>query len=106
MERLARVEVLHGRLGQVRPHHPRKPHLREGRELFGHARVRVLGFIFKLQRRPDAFDSDCSARPRGGGPRVRRVVDVNVGVLADVAARPTPTQPSSSTPSSRGRQAR
>ena len=68
MERLARVEVLHDRLRQVRPHHPREPHLREGRELLGHARVRVLGFIFELQRRPDALDSDRGARPRRGGP--------------------------------------
>ena len=64
MERLARVEVLHDRLRQVGPHHPREPHLREGRELLGHARVRVLGFIFELQRRPDALDSDRGARPR------------------------------------------
>ena len=90
MERLALVEVLHDRLRQVGPHHPREPHLREGRELFGHARVRVLGFIFKLQRRPDAFDSDCSARPRGGGPRVRRVVDVNVGVVAAPSSKKLP----------------
>ena len=65
MERLARVEVLDDRLGQVRPHHPGEPHLCEGRELLGHARVRVLGFIFELQRRPDALDSDRGARPRG-----------------------------------------
>ena len=68
MERLARVEVLHDRLRQVGPHHPREPHLREGRELLGHARVRVLGFIFELQRRPDALDSYRGARPRRGGP--------------------------------------
>ena len=73
MERLARVEVLDDRLGQVRPHHPCESHLREGRELLGHARVRVLGFIFELQRRPDALDSDRGARPRRGGPRVRRL---------------------------------
>ena len=82
MERLARVEVLHDNLGQVRPHHPGESHFSEGRELLGHARVRVLGFIFELQRRPDALDSDRGARPRRGGPRVRRVVDVNVGVVA------------------------
>ena len=64
MERLARVEVFHDRLGQVRPHHPGEPHLREGRELLGHARVRVLGFIFELQRRPDALDGDRGARAR------------------------------------------
>ena len=58
MERLARVEVLDDRLGQVRPHHPCEPHLREGRELLGHSRVRILAFIFELQRRPDALDSD------------------------------------------------
>ena len=45
MERLVLVEVLHDRLGQVRPHHPREPHLREGRELLGHSRVRILAFI-------------------------------------------------------------
>ena len=70
MERLALVEVLDDRLGQVRPYHPREPHLREGRELFGHSRVGILAFIFELQRRPDALDSDRGARPRGGGPRV------------------------------------
>ena len=64
MERLALVEVLHDRLGQVRPHHPREPHLSEGPELLGHARARILAFIFELQRRPDALDSDCGARPR------------------------------------------
>ena len=69
MERLARVEVLHDRLRQVGPDHPREPHLREGRELLGHARARILAFIFELQRRPDALDSDRGARPRGGGPR-------------------------------------
>ena len=72
MERLARVEVLHDRLGQVRPHHPREPHLSEGRELLGHARARILAFIFELQRRPDALDSDRGARPRGGGPHNKR----------------------------------
>ena len=71
MGRLARVEVLDDRLRQVGSHHPREPHLREGRELLGHARVRVLGFIFELQRRPDALDSNRGARPRRGGPRVR-----------------------------------
>ena len=81
MERLGLVEVLHDRLGQVRPHHPREPHLREGRELFGHSRVRILAFIFELQRRPDALDSDRGARPRRGGPCIRRVVVVNVGVV-------------------------
>ena len=87
MGRLVLVEVLHDRLGQVRPHHPREPHLREGRELLGHARVRVLGFIFELQRRPDALDSDRGARPRGGGPRVRRVVDVIVLVVAEAVRK-------------------
>ena len=70
MERLVLVEVLHDRLLQVGSDHPRKPHLREGRELLGHARVRVLGFIFELQRRPDALDSYRGARPRCGGPRL------------------------------------
>ena len=69
MERLARVEVLLDRLRQVGPHHPRESHFCEGRELLGHSRVRVLAFIFELQRRPDALDSDRGARPRGGGPR-------------------------------------
>ena len=55
MGRLVLVEVLHDRLGQVRPHHPCESHFREGRELLAHARVRVLGFIFELQRRPDAL---------------------------------------------------
>ena len=87
MERLARVEVLDDRLGQVRPHHPREPHLREGRELLGHARVRVLAFIFELQRRPDALDSYRGARPRRGGPRIRRVVDVVVVGVVVVAER-------------------
>ena len=82
MGRLARVEVLDDRLRQVGSDHPREAHLCEGRELFGHARVRVLGFIFELQSRPDALDGDRGARPRRGGPRVRRVVDVNVGVVA------------------------
>ena len=68
MERLALVEVLHDRLRQVRPHHPCESHFREGRELLGHSRVRILAFIFELQRRPDALDSDRGARPRGGGP--------------------------------------
>ena len=88
MERLALVEALHDRLRQVRPHHPREPHLREGRELLGHARVRVLGFIFELQRRPDALDSYRGARPRCGGPRVRRVVDVrySTGVQTSIIA--------------------
>ena len=70
MERLALVEVLHDRLGQVRPHHPCESHFREGRELLGHSRVRILAFIYELQRRPDALDGDRGARPRRGGPGV------------------------------------
>ena len=68
MERLARVEVLDDRLRQVGSHHPRESHFREGRELFGHSRVRILAFIFELQRRPDALEGDRGARPRRGGP--------------------------------------